>query len=572
MKQIITILFSLFTIVVSATNYYVATDGNNGNPGTLAQPWATWAYAFTSASVNAGDTVFIRGGTYNTTVTNGSGLSVTRAGNSGNWIVYTNYPGETPILECSAATPSGQYNTGISLSRRTTGNYIKLRGLTVRNVLQKREDEMVWAIGFSCDNGFYTFENCVAYNIEGVGFESYFYDGWSDVDGVHRFINCDAYNCSNPEVISGYLPGNNGSGFSSTSFTGTAGHAYATGCRAWNCGDQGFVFSGEHYCETTNCWSFNNGDLQGDGHGFKIGWHSLTYPGADRLNVVLTQCIAAYNRYAGITTNDAQGVATGMNVYNNLIYANGHLTPYIYGIYIYNTPDNSTNEQLRIFRNNISYNNQYGPIYVADGAVYTHSNNSWDGGATITSADFQALPADLNAGVTLLSAARNSDGSLPSLSSYFQLASNSDAIDTGVNVGLSYNGSAPDLGPFESGDYQASTATDITGFSLTAQTGSATINTDNHTISIEVEYGTTVTSIAPTITVSAGATINPTSGTARNFTSPVQYTVTAEDEETEQVWTVTVTIDDAPEEPGEAGSIVTSGGKFVIHNGKIVKL
>ncbi len=41
--------------------------------------------------------------------------------------------------------------------------------------------------------------------------------------------------------------------------------------------------------------------------------------------------------------------------------------------------------------------------------------------------------------------------------------------------------------------------------------------------------------------MSTGATINPLSGVAQNFTSPVEYTVTAEDNVTTKVWTVTVT-------------------------------
>lgn len=54
--------------------------------------------------------------------------------------------------------------------------------------------------------------------------------------------------------------------------------------------------------------------------------------------------------------------------------------------------------------------------------------------------------------VTLLMGTRQSDGSLPNLGNYFKLAQSSDAIDGGINVGLPYKGTAPDLGPFES-DY-----------------------------------------------------------------------------------------------------------------------
>jgi hypothetical protein len=105
-----------------------------------------------------------------------------------------------------------------------------------------------------------------------------------------------------------------------------------------------------------------------------------------------------------------------------------------------------------------------------------------------------------------------------------------------------------------------SAASDILTFTLTAQTGAATINSTAHTVSIEVEYGTSVTALQPTITVSLGATISPTSGTATDFTNPVTYTVTALDESTQE-WTVTVTVAAAPETP--TGVFMGSGGQFM---------
>ena len=87
-----------------------------------------------------------------------------------------------------------------------------------------------------------------------------------------------------------------------------------------------------------------------------------------------------------------------------------------------------------------------------------------------------------------------------------------------------------------------SSAAEILTFTLPEQTGAATINSTNGTVSIEVLYGTNVTALTPTITVSAGANIVPASGVAQNFTSPVTYTVTAQDATTTKVWTVTVTV------------------------------
>jgi len=49
----------------------------------------------------------------------------------------------------------------------------------------------------------------------------------------------------------------------------------------------------------------------------------------------------------------------------------------------------------------------------------------------------------------MLKSARKSDGSLPDID-FFKLVSGSDLRNAGIDLGLPYNGSAPDLGPFES--------------------------------------------------------------------------------------------------------------------------
>ena len=86
-----------------------------------------------------------------------------------------------------------------------------------------------------------------------------------------------------------------------------------------------------------------------------------------------------------------------------------------------------------------------------------------------------------------------------------------------------------------------STQADILGFSMTEQVAPAFINPLTSEVTLEVSPNTPLTALIPTISVSAGATINPASGVARDFTGPVTYTVTAEDGTTIKVWTVTVT-------------------------------
>src|SRR5690606_34183576 len=84
------------------------------------------------------------------------------------------------------------------------------------------------------------------------------------------------------------------------------------------------------------------------------------------------------------------------------------------------------------------------------------------------------------------------------------------------------------------------------GFGIPPQTGAATIDATNKTIDIELEYGTDLTSLVAEFTLSDGATakagdvVQESGVTANDFTSPVTYTVTAEDGVTVQDWIVTV--------------------------------
>ncbi len=84
-----------------------------------------------------------------------------------------------------------------------------------------------------------------------------------------------------------------------------------------------------------------------------------------------------------------------------------------------------------------------------------------------------------------------------------------------------------------------SSACDITSFTF-GDFGNAVINDTTITNEIDVALDADVTNVAPTIVVSAGATVSPASGVAQNFTNPVTYTVTAEDGTTTKVYTVTL--------------------------------
>jgi uncharacterized cupin superfamily protein len=96
-----------------------------------------------------------------------------------------------------------------------------------------------------------------------------------------------------------------------------------------------------------------------------------------------------------------------------------------------------------------------------------------------------------------------------------------------------------------------SSACNITSFTIDGQVGASIIDVDE--ISVVMPYGVSLTNLTPAIDISYGATIDPLSGVPQNFSSPVVYTVTAEDEETYKEYSVTVT----NEEPSTACDILS---------------
>ncbi|MDP9078082.1 MAG: gliding motility-associated C-terminal domain-containing protein [Bacteroidota bacterium] len=69
----------------------------------------------------------------------------------------------------------------------------------------------------------------------------------------------------------------------------------------------------------------------------------------------------------------------------------------------------------------------------------------------------------------------------------------------------------------------------ILTFKIPQQIAPEVIDETNHSIGIVVHAGQAITSLTPTITVTAGSTVNPASGVPQNFTSAVGYTVDGAD-------------------------------------------
>ena len=100
--------------------YYVATNGNDANSGTLAKPWRTIQKA--ANTLKAGETVYIRGGVYNERVVPAN------SGTAGNYITYSAYQGETVVIDGTGIS----IGFGNGLFYIKDKNYIKVQNITIQ--------------------------------------------------------------------------------------------------------------------------------------------------------------------------------------------------------------------------------------------------------------------------------------------------------------------------------------------------------------------------------------------------------------------------------------------------------
>lgn len=121
------ILLVLLTCVSSSfcqtnTSFYVATTGDDSNPGTEGAPWRTVQHA--ANTVRAGNTVYVRGGIYEELV------SINASGDASNgFITFKSYPGETAVLDATTFTPTGR--TGVLTIQNKS--YVRIEGFEIRN-------------------------------------------------------------------------------------------------------------------------------------------------------------------------------------------------------------------------------------------------------------------------------------------------------------------------------------------------------------------------------------------------------------------------------------------------------
>ena len=355
------------------------------------------------ANASAGEKIYVIGGNY----TFNSTIKMTKNGDASNLISLLPHPDNTsrPIFNFSSMSENSS-NRGISLE----ANYWHVKGI---DILGAGDNGML----LSGNNNLIEF--CTFSENKDTGLQ--IGNGGSN----NTILNCDSFYNADSSL-------ENADGFACKLDAGT-GNKFI-GCRAWQNLDDGWdgYLRGNDNITTTyeNCWAFKNGYLKdgstgaGDGNGFKTG-------GSDdkelKHNAIYKNCIAAGNIYDGFDHNSNRG---DVEIYNCVSYKNGRNINF----------SNTNIANSLTIKNTVSFSGDNSDSY--RGTTLDVTNNGWQNGITTNADDFTSI--DIN----LLSNDRNTDGTLPTID-FMKLISGSDLIDAGIDVGISFNGSAPDIGAFE---------------------------------------------------------------------------------------------------------------------------
>lgn len=392
---------TLFDAGITNANYYVATNGSDSSAGTSNAPFATLNKAASVA--NAGNWIFLRGGTYNFTAQ----VSLARSGSSNAPIRVRAFPGERPVLDFTGEPAS---SAGISLS----GNWWWLYGLEIAHAGHN---------GIKVTGNSNIVERCVVHESGDTGIHL-------TTCAWNLILNCDSYLNYDPPI------GGNADGFG-CKFVMGPGNVFR-GCRSWFNSDDGWDFwQATNLIVLDHCLTFSNGfnvypdaatntAFNGNGNGFKLGGNYYYGPH------VVTRNVSFGNKVNGFDQNNNNA---GQVLDHNTSWHNGGAN------YAMN---HGTNITPHILRNNLSFAGT--------------SSDSFRSGSLLTNNSWQAVsPAPATADVlgidtTTAAGPRRDDGSLPEIL-FLRPVPGGRLVNKGVNTGDAFSGSAPDLGAYESPEW-----------------------------------------------------------------------------------------------------------------------
>ncbi len=397
------------------TTYYVSPTGNDTNAGTsIGKPLATIGAAHDL--VEAGDTIFLRGGTYDLPTDTRTTLS--KSGTEDDPIRLMAYRNEQPVLDGSDWARGNREALIVQ-----TGDYWHVEGLEITG------GPFLGHLANSVKGSVY--KSLEAHSNDNTGFSL-------TGESVDNLI-------SGGDFYNNFDPLRNGQDADGIAVKFGSGEGNVIdGARLYNNSDDGldmWDFAGS--VTVRNTLAYGNGvdrwdhgpSFEGNGVGFKLSGgdaQSLT-----DLAHVIENNVAWGNAVRGFTSNGNVGQ---MIVTNNTSYDNGFV-------------DFQFNEGNHILRNNLSFGSNNDAI-IASGM--DDANNSWTLDVDVDRRDFRTLN---DRGIT---GPREPDGSLRD-NNFLDLVAGSDLVDAGVETGGAFAGAAPDLGAFELGLVDAA-ASDVLRF------------------------------------------------------------------------------------------------------------
>lgn len=349
MKNLLTLLYVvlLFLIPINlfAGAYYVGPTGS-GSTCSYASPCAL---SYANSNAVAGDTIYLKGGTYN--ISGSCGICTSNSGTSGNMITFSAVVDETPII--TGATTGWAFDL-------TNKRYIKVEGVTFHNI---------WRGDIMGGSDHIEIANCVFSNDVGVGvyFLALYEAGGNPVTNcwIHdnTFTNSDADNlgCAesgfNLEIGSG--PDTGGSNYNTVenNVFSHSGHGNIETFGQYLV-IKNNVFHNEPWrVGATNCnWPASSGNYTNTAYNTKYGHRNGQFYG-DNFTNYNTWILFEGNRlgYAGANPGndgpDGLALTSASNILrNNSFYANMNN-----GLLLKNGGDSAGNNN-RIYNNTFYYN------------------------------------------------------------------------------------------------------------------------------------------------------------------------------------------------------------------------
>lgn len=369
---------------IQANAFFVSPDGEDGNPGTIDQPWKTPELAV--QKIPPGHTLYFREGTYRLK----EQIRPTQSGQEGAWIMLAAYPGETPIID--AIDVKGLRGEGAIHLEEVS--YYRIKGLTVRNsswfgILSQRSHhielynntvETTFSSGIAAWHSGDQESTCAdCYDIKVLGntiidantYETGPADYPRNRETPHEALSIAS--TANFEVAYNHVHHcwKEGIDVKETSRHGIVHHNYVHDL------DRQGLYVDSWFGPLSDVEMYENVVHDNKGAGIAIS----TEEGAGTSNIRIHHNLVYNNLGTGIYFSrwGIDGIRTDIQIYNNTVHHNGHGTPasgqdYFWmtgGLYFFSPNLNDVIVRNNIFSDNNGFQIGYSDLYLKEGSDIT---------------------------------------------------------------------------------------------------------------------------------------------------------------------------------------------------------